>query len=542
MTPIQKLKHPSGLYVLFFTEMWERFSYYLMLALLALYIKAPATPDGKGGLGMTESKAIGIYGFYIALVYLTPYYGGMVADRLLGYRKTVIIGALLMCAGHLCMALPGETTFYVALGLLILGNGAFKPNISTMVGSLYPEGSPLKDSAYSIFYMGINVGAGLAPLIAGLMRTGKIPFSDIQLLQENFGWHWAFGSAAAGMFLSAILFIVFKKPIEHADTAAQRVAMRRANPQPAPAKPPELVARQMKFMIAGAIIVLYTALSMSGVIPGIVSLHNPLTMLVETVSVIRGHVDVMKVPVRPIDAFFWGAALITLLVMMWPRVDVVETEEDAPPAVQKERVNALFIIFGVVVLFWMAFHQNGSTLTFWAEQNTRTTWSPEIFQFFNAFFVVSLTPLMVGGWALLRKRGAEPSTPAKVGIGMLLTASCYLIMAMGGFAGGDTGRVSMSWLVMGYMVITMGELCLSPVGLSLVSKLAPQARRGALMGGWFLATSIGNKLAGDVGEELWSEMPHSRFFLILVGFCLLAAVVLRAFLPRLRRAMPVEKV
>jgi POT family proton-dependent oligopeptide transporter len=253
-----------------------------------------------------------------------------------------------------------------------------------------------------------------------------------------------------------------------------------------------------------------------------------------------GLVDPLKLTSRWTDAFFWGAALVTVLVVTWPRVQVVETAEDAPPAVQRQRVGALFIIFGIVVLFWMAFHQNGSTLTFWAEKNTRTSWNPEIFQVFNAGFVVLFTPRLGFFWGRLRRAGREPSTPAKVGVGMVLTAACYSLMATAGLAGGDTGQVSAMWLIGGYAVVTLGELCLSPVGLSLVAKLAPQALRGSLMGAWFLATSIGNKLAGDVGETYWAKLPHSRFFAILVVLCLMAAGVLLVLLPRLRRAMPKE--
>jgi len=542
-----KPKHPAGLYVLFFTEMWERFSYYLMLALLSLYIKAPTKPDGSGGMGMSEEDAINIYGAYIALVYLTPYYGGLVADRLLGFRKTVIIGALLMCAGHLCMAIPGTPIFFTALFLLILGNGMFKPNISTMVGSLYAESSPLKDAAYSIFYMGINVGAALGPLVAALMRSGDIPFTNIHVL-SHFGWHWAFGSAAVGMFLSAVIFAVFKRPIEHADIAAQRIALRRREGRTRPALPPEIARRARRFWLLAGLAGAWSIVSMvaallpavGSAVPVLLRLRNPLSFLIEGIGAALGLIDPSKLTSRWTDAFFWGAAMVTVLVVMWPRVQLVETKEDAPPEVQKQRVGALFIIFGIVVLFWMAFHQNGSTLTFWAEKNTRTTWNPEIFQVFNAVFVVGFTPLVVWFWSRMRRLGKEPSTPAKIGVGMVLTAACYGLMAAAGLAGGDTGQVSVFWLIGGYAVITLGELCLSPVGLSLVAKLAPQALRGSLMGAWFVATSVGNKLAGDVGEHYWAKLPHSRFFGILVVLCLMAAGVLLVLLPRLRRAMPKE--
>ena len=425
-------KHPKGLYVLFFTEMWERFSFYSMLALFVLYMAAPVE---AGGLGWTKAEASTLYGWYLALVYFTPFFGGLLADRLLGYSRAIMAGAIFFCAGHLLLAVDSMVAFYAALGCLIIGNGLFKPNISTMVGKLYPAGSPLRDAGFNIFYMGINIGALAAPLVAGN-------------LAKHVGWHYGFGAAAVGMFVSLVIFASFKHHVAHVDR-----------------------------------------------------------------------------PLRDREA---------------------ADEEDTPPEVQRRRTQALFVIFGIVVLFWMAFHQNGNTLNFWAEHNT--WWgSPDelaadrphasITQSFNPFFVILFTFLLVPFWGLLRRKGREPSTPGKIGVGMLLTALAFTVMGVAGLAGGDDGRVWVGWLVGGYAIVTLGELCLSPMGLSLVTKLSSRRNAGLMMGLWFTATAVGNYLSGFVGTY-WERWSHSTFFFVLVGSSLFAALVLRLFLPFLKSAMP----
>jgi len=428
--------HPKGLYVLFFTEMWERFSFYSMLALFALYMSAP---ESEGGLGWHEDHASHVYGLYIGLVYFTPFFGGLIADHLTGYRRAILIGGVFFCIGHLLLAVEHMVAFYSALGFLIIGNGLFKPNISTMVGRLYPPGSPKRDSAFNIFYMGINTGALIAPLVASY-------------LAKHLGWHYGFGAAAVGMFVSVIVFSLTSKHLAHADR------------------------------------------------------HSG-------------------------------------------EVEQAASEEDVPRDVQRRRVIALFVIYGIVILFWMAFHQNGVTLNYWARDNT--WWfsasetvaeqpHPSITQAFNPAFVILFTFLVVPFWAMLRRRGKEPSTPGKVGIGMLLTAAAFGIMGLAGLVGGDAGRVWVGWLIGGYAVVTLGELCLSPMGLSLVTKLAPRRHSGLMMGLWFVATALGNYLSGLLGT-FWKSWLHSNFFFFLVGSSLFAAAILLVFLPFLKRAMPEEK-
>jgi proton-dependent oligopeptide transporter, POT family len=413
-SPSDKQRHPAGLKVLFFTEMWERFGFYCMLSILSLYM------NEKLGFG---TKTVGqIYGTYIALVYFTPLLGGFLADRWLGFGRSILLGAVFMAAGYFLVAAPALPMFFAGLLCVTLGNGLFKPNISTLLGNLYRDKPEMRDEAYNIFYMGINIGAFFSPLVAAYLRT-------------NYGWGFAFAAAGVGMLVSMVIFAFLRKHILMGETAA----------------------------------------------------HTTQTM----------------------------------------------AEVSLSPKQERDRITALLLVFGIVILFWMAFHQNGFTLTFWARDATDTTLNPEISQAFNPFFVVFLTPVLVWFWTRLRRKQKEPSTAAKIGIGMLLTAAAFGIMTLAGLAGGDTGRVSIAWLVSTYAVITVGELCLSPMGLSLVNKLAPARMRGLLMGGWFAATAIGNYLSGFIGS-FWDDMPHSTFFLILTISSVFAAGLLLLVLKRIR--------
>jgi len=411
--PAAVRKHPSGLPVLFFTEMWERFGFYCMLAILALYMNEK--------LGFSTRTVGQIYGAYVALVYFTPVLGGFLADRFLGFGRSILIGAVFMCTGYFLLAIPTLPMFFTGLACIIMGNGLFKPNISTLLGNLYQDLPEKRDAAYNIFYMGINIGAFFSPIVAAYLRN-------------TYDWGYAFAAAGVGMIVSFILFITLRRHTLAGENKAQAD---------------------------------------------------------------RG-------------------------------TQIVLTAQQ-----EKSRITALLLVFGIVIVFWMAFHQNGFTLTFWARDATATTLSPETTQAFNPFFVVAFTPLLVWFWMQLRKRGMEPSTAAKIGIGMLLTAGAFSIMTGAGLSGGDDGRVSIAWLISAYAVITVGELCLSPMGLSLVNKLAPARMRGLLMGGWFAATSIGNYLSGLLGS-FWDDLPHSSFFMILVIASVGAAGLLLLVLKRIR--------
>ncbi len=414
--PPAKHRHPPGLPVLFFTEMWERFSFYFMLSILTLYMNE--------SLHFNTNTIGQIYGGYVGLVYFTPLLGGLLADRWLGFRKAIFIGGVVMGIGHLLLAFPPLPTFFAGLGCLIIGNGLFKPNISTILGNLYRNMPEKRDDAYNIFYMGINIGAFMSPLVAAYLRN-------------KFGWHYAFGAAGLGMVVSLTIFTLFRK-----------------------------------YVAAGEI----------------------------TTSMSKADSTIQ---------------------------DVVLTKKQ-----ERDRVFALLMVFAVVIVFWMAFKQQGFTLTFWARDCTRTNLSPELFQSVNPAYILIFTPLLVTFWNVLRRRGKEPSTASKIALGMLLTGGAYAIISLAGRLGGDFGRVNVSWLLGTYAVITLAELCLSPMGLSLVSKLAPPRMRGSLMGGWFCATAVGGYLSGLLGG-LWDDMRHSSYFFILVLASLAAFAVLLLVIKRL---------
>ena len=417
--------HPKGLMTLFFTEMWERFGFYTMLAVFVLYMDET--------LGWSDAFKGQVYGLYLGFVYFTPIAGGWIADKFLGYRKTIIIGAIVLASGYLLLSLSGPDKiwlFYSALGVIIIGNGLFKANISVLVGNLYADGSKNKDAGYNIFYMGINLGAFIAPLAA-------------TWLHDYFGsYQSAFAAAAVGMLLSLIVFEIWKKNYSH---SAKRDA------------------------------------------------HT-------------------------------GTQV---------------TEEKVSPEKERARIFALLTIFAIVIFFWMAFHQNGFALTLFAQRSTvLIDWlKPETYATFNPLFILFLTPLVVGFWGWLRKRGKEPSTPAKIGFGMFISGLSLIIMVVAGLMGGnaDANNMGPQWLISTYFVITIGELCLSPMGLSFVSKVAPARMRGLMMGGWFGATAIGNYLSGLFGG-FYNSMPHHLFFGFLVLLLFISALLLRIFLKKLKLA------
>jgi POT family proton-dependent oligopeptide transporter len=473
-------RHPAGLYILFATEMWERFGFYTAAAIMTLYLQ-------RGGFGWTKEHATTLWSNYLMFVYATPLIGGWLADKYLGYRRSVVIGGALFIVGYLLLGLGRIETFYLALAFLFAGNGFFKPNISTMVGNLYPSGSPLRDSAYNIFYMGINIGAWLAPItaeiilqsIAGndlleLSKSGR-PLSAEQAALVRSGYLWAFRAAAAGMTVGTLIFLA----LYHRLAAVER---RHA--------PTDHDARELA--------------------------------ATEDVPTLEAGAEVDRVP-------------------------------------ERHRIVALLVIYAIVVVFWMVFHQNGTTMTYWADENTNWKVTGVISNSINPFWIVTLSIPLVWFWGWLNKRGLEPSTPMKMFFGMLLTSLAFLILFIAArYAGGDQtfvtdsqgnflrnaqgelqaiqNKVSPLWLISAYMVISLGELMLSPMGLSLVSKVAPVRMRGLMMGGWFVATAIGNKLT-MIGV-LWTKWYHSSFWLLCSLSALAMALVLLLLLRPLKRAMP----
>ncbi len=442
--------HPKGLYVLFATEMWERFSFYTMLAMFALYMR-----DTTGqGFAWSVDSTQALVSNYLMFVYASPLVGGWIADKKIGYRKAVMIGGVFFMAGHLLLSFRSIGIVYAALACLVIGNGFFKPNVSAMVGNLYKEGSHLKDRAYNIFYMGINVGAFLAPVVA-------------TFVQGRWGYHPAFAVAAFGMVISVIILWRAKKYVEEADHPISKGAKTLANTAAVAVDAPPASASQQ----------------------------------------------------NAIDA-----------VPDW------------------KRIGALIVIFLIVIVFWMVFHQNSTTITYWGDENTDWAVSGIISNAINPAWVILLTFPLVGFWKWMDSKGLEPSTPTKMVIGMVMTALAFFIFfiaARVGEASVAPGanpyalgayKVSPLWLLGAYGVLTLGELMLSPMGLSLVSKVAPIRMRGLMMGGWFVATAIGNKLT-QIGQ-LWDDWLHSNFWIFLSACALVMAFVLLILLKPLKKAMP----
>lgn len=448
-------RHPKGLYVLFATEMWERFGFYSMLAMLTLYLQNPAQ-----GFGWTAARATSVYSSYLGFVFASPLVGGWLADRFVGYPLAIMLGGMFLSAGYFLLAFPSVAMLYAALACLVIGNGFFKPNVSTMVGNLYMEGSHLKDSAYNIFYMGINIGAFVAPIVA-------------ETVMQRYGFHSAFAVAGVGMLISLLIFWGLKRNVL-------------GQAKQAPAKS--------------------------------------------------------------------GGAVVEPIAKAKPAGN---SAIEAIP--NSRRILALVMIFLIVIVFWMVFFQNGSTLTYWANNNTDWTAAPVVLYlaFFltlgtvkpdvgnvsgvisnaiNPFWIIVLTFPLVGFWRWLASQGKEPSTPAKMATGMVLTALALYLMSLSGIRGGDHGKVSPWWLIGAYALISLGELMLSPMGLSLVSKVAPTRMRGLMMGGWFVATAVGSKLTA-IGVY-WDVWKHSTFFFILASMALGIAGILLTLQKPLKRAMP----
>lgn len=542
--------HPKALPYLFLSEMWERFGYYLMIGIFTLYLK-----DVEAGFAMTEKEASDLYGTFIALVFLTPFVGGLVADRYLGYRKSIVIGGLMMGVGYFMMGIHSLPMLYTAMTLVIVGNGFFKPNISTLLGNFYSKEEYLdkKDEGYNIFYMGINVGAFICNFFGAA-------------LQILLGWQYAFMAAGIGMFVGVIVFLLgtkhyvgyhHKKGTQEGDMSFLKIVL-------------FILLPSVIFGIIGWFL------------KGITSDANPDSYIFGSDST-----DAFVFACIPI-IFFYGSLYVKAKV------------EDKRP------IGALLSIFAVVILFWAVFKLNGSALTTWADRytdrevtgttekvfsklvqskeityekastelydakfrlqkengevvkvvdypiyfrnvskeklpqegNKISVWATNLSQSINPGWVIILTPLVVAFFTFLRSRKKEPSTPTKIAFGLLISALSVLIMVAAVHIGNNgTEKVSVWWLVANYGVITIGELFLSPMGLSVVSKLSPKNITALMMGGWFLSTSIGNKLSG-VLASMWDTYDDKANF-FWVNFCLLmfATLIMFALVKNLNKVM-----
>ena len=458
--------HPRGLSTLFFTEMWERFSYYGMRAFLILYMTAPAA---AGGLGFRDADAASIYGTYTGSVWGAAIIGGIVADRFLGQYRSVLLGGSIIALGHFTLAFKALPFFYSGLALIVVGTGLLKPNVSTLVGSLYDPGDTRRDAGFSIFYMGINLGAFIGPLVAGW-------------LAQRVDWHLGFASAGVGMTLGLIQYVLGRQRL-----------------QPA--------------------------------IERLVQIDRPAAS-VHAVSTGTSPMAAVASPGTP------GGA---------PGPNGV-AEQGQPGAgswgftrTEWKRLGAIVIFFVVAILFWGAYEQAGSTLNLFADRYTRLellgfSFPSSWFQSMQPIFVILLAPVFAWLWVRLGAR--EPSVPAKFAIGVLFMGIAFLVLVPAGtMAQGGSGiRVSPWWLIVSYGVSEIGELCLSPVGLSVVTKLAPVRIVGLMMGVWFLSNAFGNKLAGWAAS-FFSTMPLDELFGEVALILLVAALVMFALLKPIRRLM-----
>ncbi len=534
-------KHPKALPFLFFSEMWERFGYYLMIGIFLLYLK-----NVEIGFSMSNKEASDLYGTFIALVFLTPFIGGLLADRYFGYRKSIIAGGLMMGIGYCLMAVHSLTMLYVSMSLVIIGNGFFKPNISTLLGNLYstPEYTQRKDEGYNIFYMGINVGAFICNFFSAAIII-------------VWGWKYAFVAAGVGMFLGVIIFITGTRHYKSGDIL----------------KP--MTAADMPFskIVLTIFIPSLVAGILGWIIPG----------------------DIFKSDSN--DAFIFACIPV---LYFYASLYFKATKEEKRP------IAALLAIFAAVILFWAVFKQNGTALTIWADNYTNrevrgkaadvisgvklakdieykkdsidlydakfilqkengkiikeynypsyfknvkpanlpqdgekaTLWSTPLSQSINPGWVILLTPLIIAFFAFLRRKNKEPSTATKIAFGLLISALSVLVMVGAAYITHNGAEKASVWWLMGtYGVVTIGELLLSPMGLSLVSKLSPVRITSLMMGGWFLATSIGNKLSGLLAT-MWDGYEHkANFFWVNFGLLLFATCIIFAMLKWLNGIM-----
>lgn len=537
-------KHPKALYVLFFTEMWERFAYYLMVGILLLY-----TIDTKtGGKGFDERVGADIVGSFIALVYLTPFIGGLIADRYLGYVKSIFLGGSLMAAGYFCLSLPGNTAMFVALGLIIVGNGFFKPNISTLLGNIYnrKDLKPLKDNAYNIFYMGINIGAFVCNFVAAYLRN-------------KYGWGWAFSAAGFGLVIGLIFLAANLKDIKAADIKKEA---------------------QKEDMSLGQIL---GFVFLPAIIAAVIGWVLPIKLFGGSLMGSQAN-----------DAFIFACLpIIAFYISLWVKAKGQD----------KKGIGSLLFIFAIAIAFWTIYNQNATGLTLWAEKHTdrvasettakitgalfpmqlvtdtprlvnkvdehfvevkdasgnqvkvmgpdpyfnnvpKDEWpggkdvkltNTELFQSINPLFIVVLTLIFVPLFDFLRRKGKEPTTASKFGMAMFISGLSALVMVFAVMSVPSiyTHKASPLWLWGTYFVFTISEIFLSPIGLSFVSKLAPARLTALMMGGWFLSTSIGGKVAG-VMTGFWDDFTDKKiFFLILVVAAFIGGILIYARLKTL---------
>ncbi|AKS41613.1 peptide MFS transporter [Wenzhouxiangella marina] len=484
--------HPVGLGNLFFTELWERFSYYGMRALLVLFMVAAVS---EGGLGFDDPTATAIYGLYTAGVYLAALPGGWLADRIYGQQNAIWYGGIIIAAGHLVLALPGfgligeHYGFFMGLILIVVGTGLLKPNISSCVGELYPEGGARRDAGYVLYYMGINLGAFLGPLVCGFLRI-------------NMGWHWGFAAAAVGMIAG---LIVYRLTQHHLGDFGKL---------PNPVKPGDegkVKAVKLATYIGTGLIFLIAVLALEGVIT------------IDALSLSQYSVFVIVA----VAALFFGRVLI----------------DKSLTGLERRRVVVLIALFIGAALFWSGFEQAGSSLNLFAERYTARELlgiaiPAEVFQSLNPLYILIFAPFFSALWINLGRRNLDPSIPLKFALGFLQLGIGFGFMWIAASLIQDGGQVLPTWLLLTYLFHTTGELCLSPIGLSATSKLAPRSYYSQMMGMWFFGAALGNLLAGllagEFSGENVAEFPERyRQIVIFCGAVTVAFLIATPFLKKM---------
>ncbi|SDK91723.1 proton-dependent oligopeptide transporter, POT family [Salinimicrobium catena] len=481
--------HPVGLYVLFFTEMWERFSYYGMRAILVLYLVS-ATQGGNAGLGWTNAEALALYGWYTMLVYVASIPGGIIADKLLGQKKTVLVGGIVLVAGHGILAVEEMWAFYSGLALIIAGVGMLKPNISTMVGGLYKEGDIRRDKGFTIFYIGINLGAFLSSLIVGYVG-------------ENIGWHWGFGLAGIAMALGLLVYLWGQKYLRNVGNLLSKEE------------------RDQGASFGGMFKDLFKS-PLQLAITGVLMAFSIYWLVMQDIAY---------------GFLFIFLTLVTAMMLM--------VYKDLTSQVMKDRYVVMLLSFILVIVFWGAFEQAGGLMNIYALEKTNRSLPFSLplignevpaswFQSLNAMFIIIFGVIVANFWAKRKLKNKEASSIFKMAIGVIIMGLGFVFMVFASMQFQSNGASAMYWLVLAYLFHTIGELSSSPVALSFITKLAPVKYASLMMGVYFAATGLGNKVAGIVGE-LSSEAGDQTIFLGITIFTVAFATIVLLMLKPLKR-------
>lgn len=477
--------HPIGLYVLFLTEMWERFSYYGMRVLLVLYMTATAAHENGEGLGWTEKEALALYGWYTMLVYLASIPGGLIADKIIGQKKAVLFGAIILCMGHGVLAVDAVWAYYTGLGLVIAGVGMLKPNISTMVGGLYQQGDIRRDKGFSIFYIGINLGSFLATMTVGGVVAA-------------YGWHAGFGLAGIAMLLGLVVYLWGQKFLTEVGNLA-------------PAEDRN------------------AGISLGGLFANL-----PKTKVPFAVTII-----LLLIAIYGWSALGWGYGLLFLFLTGITAM-MMMIYQDLDSRVYKDRFVVMLLSFIMVIIFWGAFEQAGGLMNLYTDSKTDRdffglfTVPTAMFQSLNAGFIILFATGIASIWANRKLKNKEASSLFKMAIGIIIMGMGFVFMVGASMQYESTGSSMMVWLVMAYLFHTIGELCISPVSLSFITKLAPVKYASLMMGVYFAATGLGNKVAGIVGESA-TDLGEYTVFLGITGFTVVIGILFIFLLKPLKR-------